>query len=188
MSASFLAAVADRRGAPRTSPSEPVSSPGDANAVLSSDDAKDEWYELGSKFLQLPARATRDGAAELDETAVPVGTAVHVELFGRQGVPCSPPYMSLAIEPSTGVVVSCRRVMHTTGFEGYEDVLWGLIEDFIARNNRIAAGDSTLHHKPATLTSTDGALADYIFGLLQGCGMDVVHVDGKTQRAQARAT
>ena len=183
MSVSFLAAVADR-----TPPHAPVTTPfvGPSDPVSSSgDDTKDEWYELGTKFLQLPARATRDGAAETGEQVL--GTAVHVELFGRKGEQCAPPYLALAIEPSTGAVVSCRRVVHTTGFEGYEDVLWGFIEDFIARNERMSAGDSALHHKPATLTSTDGALADYIFGLLQGCGMDVVHVDGKTQRAQARA-
>ena len=38
----------------------------------------DPWYAMGSEFLRLPARASRDG----DQPGEVVGTAIHVELLG----------------------------------------------------------------------------------------------------------
>ena len=139
---------------------------------------EDDEYRLGSRFLQLPARATRDGAR-----GQPVGTAVHLEVVGWRSAACpvAPPYLALAFEPSTGDVIDCRVLAGTTGFEAYEEVLWGFIRSYIDRMERVVALEADWH-KPATLTSTDSALADYCFGLLQGSGVDVVCIDAKTQR------
>ena len=42
---------------------------------------------------------------------------------------------------------------------------------------------AALRHKPAVISTTDSALADYMFGLLQGCGCGVVCV-GATASVQ----
>ena len=176
MSDTFLRVCEQRvRDAPKPSTAQAVEASLDSPPA---DTKHDAWYELGSQFLKLPARATRDG-----ESATAVGTAVHVELIGRLDVG-EPPYLALAFEPSTGEVVVCHRVDHTTGFDGYEEVLWAFIEAYIKRLEQRYASDRALYHKPATLTTTDSALADYIFGLLQGCGMDAIHIDARTQRVQ----
>ena len=94
---------------------------GPVSAPATAGDQQDAWYALGSRFLQLPARATRDGDAERGEAPTPVGTAVHVELFAPAGA-SAPPYLAIAFEPATGEVISCRRVDCTTGFDGYEEV------------------------------------------------------------------
>ncbi|KAK3239363.1 hypothetical protein CYMTET_50707 [Cymbomonas tetramitiformis] len=150
-----------------------------------SNEAKDVSYALGTRFLQLPARASRDGAP--GESAV--GTAVHVELLSRfveEAGETTPPYLSVAFEPATGEVLDCRAVPHSQGCKAYEEVLWGFIEAYLQRLDRRKAesAESVEEHKPALLTTTDSALADYIFGLLQGCGMDILCVDAAAQKVQ----
>lgn len=151
--------------------------------VSLSNEAEDVWYVLGTRFLQLPARASRDGAP--GESAV--GTAVHVELLGRlEAGETTPPYLSVAFEPATGEVLDCRAVPQSQGCKAYEEVLWGFIEAYLQRldQRKAESAESVEEHKPALLTTTDSALADYIFGLLQGCGMDISCVDAAVQKVQ----
>ena len=142
------------------------------------DSSGDPWYDLGSAFLGLPARASRDG----DLPGEVVGTAVHVELFGYSA---EPPYLAVAFEPATGSVLDCRSISFPGAFEAYEEVMWGLIGSYMeALDCRTVRTDSAAkRHKPANISTTDSALADYMFGLLQGCGCGVVCID-PTQRVQ----
>lgn len=137
--------------------------------MSSASDNDDPWYALGASFLKLPARATRDGI----ESGSVVGTAIHVELYGPADAR-APRQLCVAIEPASGTVVTCHAVDATTGFVAYEEVLWSVIGAYM---------DSSPTFKPACLTTTDPALADYMFGLLQGSGTDVMCV-GATQRVQ----
>jgi hypothetical protein len=122
----------------------------------------DRSYALGSKFLGLPARASRDG----DEGSNPVvGTSVHMELYAARAEHCRPPYLAIAFEPSTALVISCRAVSARTAAEAYDATLWHFIEAYLDGVERT--------HRPATLTFSDVGLADYIFGVIQGCGTDV---------------
>ena len=138
----------------------------------------DPWYAMGSEFLRLPARASRDG----DQPGEVVGTAIHVELLGYSA---TPPYLAVAFEPATGAVVDCRSVRCPGAFEAYEEVLWGLIGSYMHALDRRTGPSSgaALRHKPAVISTTDSALADYMFGLLQGCGCGVVCV-GATASVQ----
>ena len=138
----------------------------------------DPWYAMGSEFLRLPARASRDG----DQPGEVVGTAIHVELLGYSA---TPPYLAVAFEPATGAVVDCRSVRCPGAFEAYEEVLWGLIGSYMRALDRRTGPSSgaALRHKPAVISTTDSALADYMFGLLQGCGCGVVCV-GATASVQ----
>lgn len=128
----------------------------------------DPWYELGSRFLRLPARATRDGSRPGEV----VGTAVHVDLYGR---PSCEAALAVAVEPATGEVLCLRAIHCSSAFEAYEEAFWGVICAYLRREPA---------SKPASLTSSDRALADYIFGLLQGCGTDVACIDASSQRVQ----
>ena len=154
-----------------------------ASAALHSDGPQpqqedDPWYAMGSEFLRLPARASRDG----DQPGEVVGTAIHVELLGYSA---TPPYLAVAFEPATGAVVDCRSVRCRGAFEAYEEVLWGLIGSYMHALDRRTGPSSgaALRHKPAVISTTDSALADYMFGLLQGCGCGVVCV-GATASVQ----
>ena len=91
----------------------------------------------------------------------------------------------MAFEPATGTVVDCRCVRCPGAFEAYEEVMWGLIGSYMeALDRRTGATDQASNrHKPANIMTTDSALADYMFGLLQGCGCGVVCVDA-TQKVQ----
>ena len=128
----------------------------------------DPWYELGSRFLRLPARATRDGSRPGEV----VGTAVHVDLYGR---PSGEAALAVAVEPATGEVLCLRAIHGSSAFEAYEEAFWGVICAYLRREPA---------SKPASLTSSDRALADYMFGLLQGCGTDVACIDASSQRVQ----
>ena len=145
------------------------------DGTLSKED--DPWYALGSAFLKLPARASREGQSSSDV----VGTAIHVEVLGRSA---EPPYLSVAFEPATGDVLDCRAVgtkPRPDAFDVYEEVIWGIIGSYM---DKLSAGDDAAdRHKPVNITTTDSALADYMFGLLQGCGCDVVCIDA-TQKVQ----
>jgi hypothetical protein len=151
--------------------------------------AEDPWYSLGSSFLRLPARASRDG----EGVGEVIGTALHVELFGyasayhsreehsRVSPPPAPPTsIALAFEAATGEVVTCIALRGASGFEVYEEVLWGVIRAYMERL-RTRPGDQ---YKPATLMTSDPGLADYMHGLLQGSGLDIVCVNGATQQVQ----
>jgi len=134
--------------------------------------AEDPFYELGTAFLGLPARATRDGSAEGDV----VGTCVHLEVYGiANGAPADmrPPYLSVAFEPATGHVIDVRAIDKVSAYDVYDDALWGFIQSYLGRGGcGDAIGQPAVQpaaspapaHRPATLTSTDVALADYIFG------------------------
>lgn len=138
------------------------------------DKASDPWYKLGGDFLKLPARASRDG----DEPGSVVGTAVHVELFCSEASP-EPPFLSVAFDPATGEILDVSAVRESTGFDAYESVLWAVIGAYMER-----AGGDAAEFKPSNITTTDPGLADYMFGLLQGSGADVLCVDIATQRVQ----
>jgi hypothetical protein len=110
----------------------------------------DQWYAMGSEFLRLPARASRDG----DRPGEVVGTAIHVELFGYSA---TPPYLAVAFEPATGAVVDCRCVRCPGAFEAYEEVMWGLIGSYMkALDRRTGPTDpASVRHKPANIFTTD---------------------------------
>ena len=67
------------------------------------------------------------------------------------------------------------------------EVIWGIIGSYM---DKLSAGDDAAdRHKPVNITTTDSALADYMFGLLQGCGCGVVWMRWScTQRSRWRST
>lgn len=148
----------------------------------------DPFYDLGATFLRLPARATRDC-----ERGDVVGTSVDLEVWGalslrEPGGPSAvqPPYFTVAFEPATGRLLSSRVVGKTSAFEVYDDLLWDFIQSYLGGGTggvNQTAGDAPIPptHRPAVLTSTDVALADYAFGVLQGCGTEVHHVSPDSQ-------
>lgn len=132
--------------------------------------------QVGTSFLSLPARASRDG----DDGEAAVGTAVHCELACALGG--GPPFICVAFEPATGDVLVAPAPAGSTGFQVYEEVVWSVMAAYMEK-----AGPQVAY-KPSNITTTDSGLADYMFGLLQGCGCDVMCVDGATQRVQWPAT
>lgn len=137
----------------------------------------DADYDVGASFLKLPARASRDGARDNEV----VGTAIHIELFGsRQSTAC----VVVGIEHGTGQVVCSQRLEDTaTAFAAFEEALWAVIRAYMKRLDaqEMPAGD---RFRPATFTSTDAALADFIHGLMHGCGTDIVCVNADESSVQ----
>ena len=133
---------------------------------------------MGRQFLGLPARASRGEPGAGDD--VVIGTSIHLDVVGLEAGVHGPEschtFLGLVVEPATGVVLDCRPLPFTTGTEAYEEVLWGFLEEYLTRSKTTPA------HRPSTLTTSDPALADYCFGLLQGTGTDVVCVDMTAQK------
>jgi hypothetical protein len=148
-----------------------------------SDASSDAFYDLGAAFLELPARATRDGPG-----GEVVSTSVDLEVWGALPLPepgslsaVQPPYLAVAFEPATGRLLASRVVSKTSAFEAYDDLLWGFIQSYLGRgsggaNPTPGVAPRPPAHRPAVLTSTDIALADYVFGVIQGCGTEVHHL------------
>ena len=124
----------------------------------------DSDYAVGEKFLGLNARASRDG----DDGEAAVGTALHVELVGASvdSVVGQFSILCVAFEPSTASVIACAACTPgSTGFAAYEEALWVAIKGYLALGREF---------RPATITSTDSALADFFHGLIHETGTDVV--------------
>ena len=100
-----------------------------------------------------------------------------------EGGEITPPYLSVAFEPATGRVIDSRTIHKIRACDVYDDMLWGFIQSYLCQDLLDADGAKHLEHgknRPATLTSTDVALADYVFGVIQGCGTEVQHVTAST--------
>ena len=74
--------------------------------------------------------------------------------------------LCVAFEPSTENVVACAACTPgSTGFAAYEEALWVAIKAYLKLGREF---------RPATITSTDSALADFFHGLIHETGTDVV--------------
>ena len=74
--------------------------------------------------------------------------------------------LCVAFEPSTANVIACATCTPgSTGFAAYEEALWVAIKGYLKLGREF---------RPATITSTDSALADFFHGLIHETGTDVV--------------